>query len=49
MKPGIGSLSIFIGLRGSTEDLGLKAQNVWAFANSDSEKVVETTRKFVFI
>lgn len=40
MKPGIGCLCVFIGLRGTTEELGLKAQNVWAFNGSSSEDVV---------
>lgn len=40
MKPGIGCLSVFIGLRGTTEELGLKAQNVWAFNGSSSEDVI---------
>lgn len=39
-KPGIGCLSVFIGLRGTSEELGLKAQNVWAFTKTDSEKVL---------
>lgn len=39
MKPGIGCLSVFIGLRGTAEELDLKAQNVWAFTGSSSEEV----------
>lgn len=39
MKPGVGCLSVFIGLRGTAEELGLKAQNVWAFTGNDSEEV----------
>lgn len=38
-KPGIGNLSVFIGLRGTTEELGLKAQNVWAFTSSGMDYV----------
>lgn len=39
MKPGIGCLSVFIGLRGTTEELGLKAQNLWVFTDSSAEEV----------
>lgn len=38
MKPGIGCLSVFIGLRGTTEELGLKAQNLWVFTDSSIEE-----------
>jgi len=37
-QPGAGCLSIFIGLKGSAEELGLKAQNVWAFAGTHPEE-----------
>jgi len=36
-QPSAGCLSIFIGLKGTAEELGLKAQNVWAFAGSHPE------------
>jgi hypothetical protein len=39
MKPGIGCLSVFIGLRGTTEELGLKAENLWVFTESSNQKV----------
>ena len=29
---GWGAMSMFVGLRGETEELGLKAQNIWAFS-----------------
>ncbi len=38
-KPGIGCISVFIGLKGTTEELGLRAQNMWVFGGSDPEKV----------
>ena len=31
LRSGIAALSVFVGLRGTTEELGLKACNVWAF------------------
>ena len=31
LKSGWGAMSLFVGLRGTAEELGLKAQNVWAF------------------
>ncbi|XP_046452890.1 all-trans-retinol 13,14-reductase-like isoform X2 [Daphnia pulex] len=37
MKPGIGCLSVFIGLRGTAEELGLKAENLWVFTDSSLE------------
>jgi len=36
-QPSAGCLSIFIGLKGTAEELGLKAQNVWAFTGSHPE------------
>jgi all-trans-retinol 13,14-reductase len=39
MKPGIGCLSVFIGLRGTAEELGLKAENLWVFTDSSVEEV----------
>ncbi|XP_035688907.1 all-trans-retinol 13,14-reductase-like isoform X1 [Branchiostoma floridae] len=39
VKPGVGALSVFIGLKGTKEELGLKAQNTWAFmVDSPSSK-----------
>ncbi|XP_078572012.1 all-trans-retinol 13,14-reductase-like isoform X2 [Branchiostoma floridae x Branchiostoma japonicum] len=35
VKPGVGALSVFIGLKGTKEELGLKAQNTWAFMGND--------------
>lgn len=31
VRMGPAALSLFVGLKGSAEELGLKAQNVWAF------------------
>ncbi len=31
VKSGWGAMSLFVGLRGTAEELGLKAQNIWAF------------------
>jgi all-trans-retinol 13,14-reductase len=41
VKPGPAFLMIFIGLDGTKEELGLKAQNVWAFKDADLETIVE--------
>jgi hypothetical protein len=32
-------LSVFIGLRGTAEELGLKAENLWVFTDSSVEEV----------
>ena len=38
MEPGAAALSIFVGMDASHDELGLKAQNTWAFtSNSWSE------------
>ncbi|XP_035689153.1 all-trans-retinol 13,14-reductase-like [Branchiostoma floridae] len=34
-------LSVFVGLRGTKEELGLKAQNIWLFAGNDMERLQE--------
>lgn len=39
VNPGPGFLMIFIGLGGTKEELGLAAQNTWAFTDPDVEKV----------
>ncbi len=31
VRSGVGAMSLFVGLRGSKEELGLKAVNTWAF------------------
>ena len=46
MKPGVGCLSVFIGLRGTTEELGLKAENLWIYDDSIVEKVFNIFRKY---
>nr|CAH0101002.1 unnamed protein product [Daphnia galeata] len=45
MKPGIGSLNVFIGLRGTAEELGLKAENLWVFTESSIEEIL--IREFI--
>jgi all-trans-retinol 13,14-reductase len=37
LKPGIGCINVFIGLRGTAEELGLRAENLWIFTDSSSE------------
>ena len=41
VRPGFGLMSVFIGLDGTKEELGLKASNVWAFTNPDLDKSVD--------
>lgn len=31
IEHGVGALSLFVGLKGTTEELGLRANNLWAF------------------
>ena len=38
-KPGIGVLSVFLGLKGTAEELGLTAQNIFVLKGNDCEKV----------
>nr|CAH0101005.1 unnamed protein product [Daphnia galeata] len=42
MKPGVGCLSAFIGLRGTAEELGLKAENLWIFTESFGSKILSS-------
>ena len=44
VRPGVGLMSVFIGLDGTKEELGLKASNVWAFTDADLDGTVD---KFV--
>ncbi len=37
LKPSIPLISVFVGLNASNEELGLKAENIWAFASNDAE------------
>ncbi|PWA17742.1 hypothetical protein CCH79_00008310 [Gambusia affinis] len=41
VKHGEGGLSIFIGLNGTKEELGLKANNYWIFAENNFDELVE--------
>jgi all-trans-retinol 13,14-reductase len=43
IKPAIGHLSVFIGIKGSSKDLGLSAQNVWfsSYTDPDLENVIK--------
>nr|CAH0101004.1 unnamed protein product [Daphnia galeata] len=42
MKPGVGCLTAFIGLRGTAEELGLKAENLWIFSESSGSKILRS-------
>lgn len=39
VKSGVGAMSLFVGLRGTTEELGLKANNIWAFTSNDIDNI----------
>ncbi|XP_038151769.1 all-trans-retinol 13,14-reductase-like [Cyprinodon tularosa] len=41
VKHGEGGLSIFVGLNGTKEELGLKANNYWIFAENNFDELVE--------
>nr|XP_057905052.1 all-trans-retinol 13,14-reductase [Doryrhamphus excisus] len=41
LKSGEGGLSIFVGLNGSKEELGLKAENYWIFLENNIDKLFE--------
>ncbi|CAG07254.1 unnamed protein product, partial [Tetraodon nigroviridis] len=41
MKNGEGGLSIFLGLAGTKEELGLKADNYWIFSENNLDELVE--------
>ncbi|XP_061761456.1 all-trans-retinol 13,14-reductase [Nerophis ophidion] len=41
MKHGDGGLSIFVGLNGTKEELGLKANNYWIFRENNLDELVE--------
>ncbi|KAM6905121.1 all-trans-retinol 13,14-reductase [Xenentodon cancila] len=41
VKHGEGGLSIFVGLNGTKEELGLKADNYWIFAENNLDELVE--------
>lgn len=41
VEHGVGLLSVFVGLEGTKEELGLKASNIWAFQNADLDGVYE--------
>ncbi|XP_056143931.1 all-trans-retinol 13,14-reductase-like [Lampris incognitus] len=41
MKHGEGGLSIFLGLNGTKEELGLKADNYWIFTENNFDELVE--------
>ncbi|CAL9692988.1 unnamed protein product [Knipowitschia caucasica] len=41
MKNGEGGLSVFVGLDGSTEEFGLKADNYWIFKENNLDELVE--------
>lgn len=41
MKNGEGGLSVFVGVEGSAEELGLKADNYWIFKENNFDELVE--------
>ena len=41
-RPGLALMSVFIGLDGTKEELGLKASNIWAFKDDNHDENLET-------
>lgn len=41
LKPGCGAMNVFLGLNKSKDELGLKRQNMWAFASNNSTRDTE--------
>lgn len=41
VRHGVGAMSVYIGLKGSKEELGLKASNVWAFTGNNCDEITE--------
>ena len=41
VRHGAGVMLVFVGLKGTTEELGLKPSNVWAYQNSDLDGTAE--------
>lgn len=46
MKNGTGGLSIFLGLTGTKEELGLKADNYWIFSENNFDELCVFSRLF---
>ncbi|KAL9967928.1 hypothetical protein ACROYT_G026237 [Oculina patagonica] len=44
VRHGFGAMSVYVGLKGTKEEFGLKATNVWAFTDNDLDK---STREFL--
>lgn len=45
VRHGVGLMSVFIGLDGTAEELGLKASHVWAFSGTDLNQIMEEFTK----
>ena len=41
VRHGLGSMSVYAGLKGTKEELGLKASNVWAFTDTDLNRITQ--------
>eukprot|EP00058_Branchiostoma_floridae_P011488 XP_002596976.1 hypothetical protein BRAFLDRAFT_121336 [Branchiostoma floridae] len=41
VSPGLGAFSVFVGLTGTSQELGLKAHNAWMFPGNDHDKLIE--------
>ncbi|EDO43555.1 predicted protein [Nematostella vectensis] len=39
IQHGIGAMSVYVGLHGTKEELGLKARNMWAFTGNDLDSI----------
>ena len=41
VRHGYGAMSVYVGLKATKEELGLMAQNVWAFTGDDLDKITK--------
>lgn len=49
LEHGEGGLSVFIGLNGTKEELGLKADNYWIFAENNFDELYDVKLLFSFL
>lgn len=49
LKHGEGGLSVFMGLNGTKEELGLKADNYWIFAENNFDELYDVKLLFSFL
>lgn len=49
LKHGEGGLSVFVGLNGTKEELGLKADNYWIYAENNFDELYDAKLLFLFL